>query len=180
MKFTSILLTALSLAFTLTGLTWYAVAASCTSALPPDNAISGWRILQGTTKSGVMGEQASFDAYDGAVETLQEQGVTRFARRMYKRTGTSQHLTLDIYELKTAARAQALYSEKLNGYKKAKPLSTYSSIKDRAFVGTLGTITVGACQRGRFLCEVTISQAPASRDRSAARQFLVYVSKKLV
>lgn len=171
-------LTVLSVAAALIGISWYAIAASCTGSLPPSNAIPGWQTMSGSTKSGSMGSRASYDAYDGAVEAMQAEGIAYFAQRMYKHSSTKKYLTVDVYQLTSTSKAQALYNKKKTGYKKANPLNTYTRIKDKAFVGTMGKFTFGVCQRGKYVSEVSMSKASTAQDRATVKSFLTYISKK--
>lgn len=172
-------LTVLSVAAALTGLAYYAVAASCVASLPPSNAIPGWVAVTNATTSGEMGSQQSYNAYDGAVEAMQAEGIKSFAQRIYRHSATGKYLTLDIYYLSELSKAKALYDRKRNGYRQAKPLTDYTSIPQRACVGTLGTTSFGVLQRGAFVCEVTIARSSTAADRITAKAFLTFVSGKL-
>jgi hypothetical protein len=177
------ILTLLSISLALTGIALYAIAASPTSSLPPDGAVNDWAVLANSDKSGEMGSKASYDAYNGAVEALQSQGIRYFAQRTYRRpagqAGQYHYVTLDVYQLRSVARARKLYENKRAGYKAAKPLVDSKTIRDRAFVATISKFSVGVCQRGIFVCEVSLSQGRGAADRAEAERFLDWVSGKL-
>lgn len=171
-------LTVSSILVALVGLTFCAIAASPTGSLPPSNAISGWQVVADTTRSGAMGQKVSYDVYNGAVPAMQEQGIRFFAQRMYRHSGTGKTLTLDIYQMTSAARAQALFADKQKALKNAKPLSVQRNIRDRALVATMGGMTFGVVQRGIFVGEVSMMRATTAQERSTARAFLVFMSKR--
>ncbi len=179
MSWASRTLTVLSIAATLAGLTWYAIAAGCTESLPGDKTIPGWTVLDGSTSSGKLGDKAGYDAYDGAVGPMRKQRIQYFAQRMYRNAKTKQYVTVDIYQLSGARSARALYDSKLRDSRKAKPLYRYTSIKDRAFVCTMGGCSFGVCQRGKYVCSVVLSKASSGQSRTSVRSFLKYVSGKL-
>ena len=176
---TARILTVLSVVAALTGVAWYAIAASCTGSLPATNAIKGWEIWADTSKAGKLGEKPSYDAFNGAVDSMKAEGIRYFAEQMYKQTGTKKHLTVDVFQLSSTTRAKALYASKKNGYKTAKPISHYTSIKDQALVGTIKTFTFGCCQRGKYVCLVTMTGASSAQDRATVKTILTYISKKL-
>jgi len=177
------ILTLVSIVLALAGIALYAIAASPSSCLPPSKAVGGWAVLANADKSGEMGSKASYDAYDGAVEALQEKGIRYFAQRTYKRAaaeaGKFDYVTMDIYQLSSAARAKSLFDAKRTSFKSAKPLVDRKAIRDRAFLATVDKFSVGVCQRGIFLCEVSISRGKGAADRTEAERFLVWVSRKL-
>ena len=172
------ILTALSIIAALAGLSWVAIAASPTGSLPPTNGIAGWQVVADTTKSGAVGGKASYDAYNGAVPDMQQQGMRFFAQRMYRHSGTGKTLILDVYQMTSPATAQALFNDKLAAFKTAQPLQNVSNVRDRAAVATMGGMTFGVVQRGIFVGEVSIMRATTAQDRTTARSFLVYLSNK--
>lgn len=171
-------LTVSSIFVALVGLSFCAIAASPTGSLPPSNAIAGWQVVADTTTSGAMGQKASYDVYNGAVDAMREQGIRFFAQRMYRHSGTGKTLTVDIYQMTCASCAQALFTDKQKGFKNARPLSVQSNIRDRALIATMGGMTFGVVQRGIFVGEVSMMRATTAQDRSIARSFLVFMSGK--
>lgn len=178
MQLTSRVLTILSVLATLTGFTLYAFAASPTGCLPNNGAISGWKVFS-ETRSGAMGEKASYDTYDGPVDVMKQEGIRYFAQRMFRSTTGKRYVTVDAFQLRNAGLAKALYAKKRASYKTAKPLTDQPSIRDRAFIGTVGKTTVGVVQRGIFVAEVTMSNATTDADRAKVKAFLTYISRKL-
>lgn len=172
------ILTVSSIFVALVGLSFCAIAASPTGSLPPSNAIAGWQVVADTTTSGAMGQKASYDVYNGAVPAMQEQGVRFFAQRMYRHSTTGKTLTVDVYQMTSAATANALFADKQKGFKNAQPLSVQRNIRDRAMIATMGGMTFGVVQRGIFVGEVSMMRATTAQDRSTARAFLVFMSRK--
>ena len=179
MSLASRILTYAAIALALFALAREAKAVTCLGALPPASIAPGWAVMADSTRSGRMGSKISYDTYDGAVEELQGKGIVAFAQRMYRNASTGQYVTVDVYELASKAAAGSLYAEKLADSRNAKSLSTYTSIKDKAFVGTLGSISLGCCTRGKYLCEVTMTKAPGSQHRTTVRKFVSVISGKL-
>jgi len=163
----------------LMGLALPSAAVNCRDLLPGNGDIAGWKVMAHSTTAGKMGQKASYDAYDGAVEAMQGKGITEFAQRMYKHAATGKYVTVDVYKMSSALAARKLHDAKLAGYKKAKPLYRYTSIKDRALIGTMGFFSFGVCYRGTFLFEVSMSKASRATDRGIVKSFLTFMSKKL-
>ncbi|NSW58506.1 MAG: hypothetical protein HPY44_21050 [Armatimonadetes bacterium] len=179
MSLASRILTYAAVALALFALAREAKAVTCLGALPAASIAPGWSIMADSTRSGRMGSKTSYDAYDGAVEELQSKGIVAFAQRMYRNASTGQYVTVDVYELASKAAASNLYAAKLSESRKAKPLIVCTTIKDKAFVGTLGSISLGCCTRGKYLCEVTMTKAQSSQHRTTVRKFVSVISGKL-
>lgn len=174
-------LTLLSIGAAALGVALWAVAGTCIAALPPSNVVAGWVALPGADKSGAMGERPSYDAYDGNVDVMKgAQGIRYFAQRTYRNANpTRRYLTVDVFQLSSVARAQALYSKYKKDDARAKPLTSLGKVKDQAFVASLSGVTVGYCQRGKYLCQVTLSKGMTDADRTLVKAYVSYLSRKL-
>ena len=180
MRRTAATLTTLTAVLALGAAATMAGAASCSGSLPGSNAVPGWQTMAGGTLSGSMGSKASFDAYDGAVETMRDaQGIRFFAQRVFKRAKPKGYLTVDVYQFASVAQAQAFYARSKADYRLAKLLTSFSGVKDQAFAGALGGAAAGFCRRGKYLCQVSISGGATAQDIQTAKAFVAYVSRKL-
>jgi hypothetical protein len=172
------ILTLCSVAAAVAGLAIYALAASPTGCLPPTGALSGWAVMDDSTRSGAMGEKASFDVYDGAVDSMKAQGIRFFAQRMYK-SAPKRFITVDAFQFRTNDQAKAAYAQKRGSFANAKPRTDYQ-MTNQAFVATINNTTVGCVRAGIFMAEVTFAGGCTDADRATVKAFLSYISRKLV
>jgi hypothetical protein len=126
-----------------------------------------------------MGSPTSFQAYDGAVEAMQDRGIAYFAQRMFREASTRRYITVDIYQLGSGSQASALFQQKRAGYKRAKPLRVTVSRTQSLGIATLGTNTVGFGVRGKYLWEVALSKAPAEQDRATVSRLCTAIAARL-
>lgn len=154
-------------------------AASCSGALPQSNAISGWSVLENSTRSGAMGSQASFSAYDGAVEAMQARGTVAFAQRVLRHGATRRLIQVDVYQMGTTAQASSLFQARKAAYKRAKPLRVTVARGYSVGVGTLGSITVGFGARGKFVWEISMSRATTEQDRKTVGALCTIIAARL-
>jgi hypothetical protein len=170
-------LTVCSVAAAVVGLAMYALAASPTGSLPPTGAIPGWAVMDGSTRSGAMGDRVSYDVYDGAVDSMKSQGIRFFAQRMYK-SASKHYITVDAFQFRTNDQAKAAYAQKRDSFSKATPRLDYN-LTNQAFVATMNNTTVGCVRAGIFLAEVTFAGGTTDADRATVKAFLSYISRKL-
>lgn len=170
-------LTLCSVGAAIAGVAIYALAASPTGCLPPTGAVSGWTVMDGSTRSGAMGEKTSFDVYDGAVDSMKAQGIRFFAQRMYK-SASKRYITVDAFQFRTNDQAKAAYKEKRDSFRNAKPRIDYV-MTNQAFVATMNNTTVGCVRAGIFMAEVTFAGGHTDADRATVKAFLSYISRKL-
>lgn len=171
------ILTLCSVGAAVAGLTIYALAASPTGCLPPAGALSGWTVVDGSTRSGAMGDKVSFEVYDGAVDDMKAQGMRFFAQRMYK-SAPKRFITVDAYQFRTNDQAKAAYGQKRDSFSSAKPRTDYP-MTNQAFVATINNTTVGCVRAGIFMAEVTFAGGCTDADRATVKAFLSYISHKL-
>jgi hypothetical protein len=170
---------ALGLGLAALGLAWEASAASCTGGLPPANPLPGWQAVDKSSRAGKMGSQASFQVYDGAVESMQGQGIAYFAQCMYRQASTRRYLSVDIYQLGSAAQASTYFQQRRAACKRAKPLRVTVTRTQSAGIATLGTNTLGFGARGKYVWEVTLSKGPAEQDRALVARLCTDIAVRL-
>lgn len=168
-----------AVAFALLGTGTVARSASCLGALPANGALPGWTVLDKSTRSGSMGSQASFSAYDGAVESMQAKGMVAFAQRVLRHGATRRLIQVDVYYMKSASQASAHFQAKRTGYKRAKPLRVTVAPSYSVGVGALGQVTVGFGVRGKFVWEISMSRATAEQDRKTVGFLCSQIAAKL-
>jgi hypothetical protein len=152
-----------------------ALAATLSSYLPSSGAVSGWRIVAGSSRGG-SDNATLYQIYDGAVDGMRQAGLTEAYQRQYTKGGST--LTMDVFRFKSWTQSKAYYVAQRQANQSASSFKIYPDLTQQAFIAENSGAIVGMGWAKTCVVQIGLSGS-GNAQRYEVYKFLKYTLRRI-